>query len=1503
MRRSVATAVAVLLCTWTVGPAAAQLARPVDWADVCTAEDLVQYKDALCRKTFVVSTLAFNPLGPQQAANMTVLLQPSFDMPQTDWLARTQYIDIVLPGFEPVGTPNKVIPSYRDLTVTPMNPIQVGIDPMMGYNTAVNPLFKSVAYWDIPRGTLRLTVIRGMQVKTEVDTELLICCLRLPNQSERDSPKYRISAPTNEGPGAISITDEAVKSTPYIDAGFQWEFLQVILAPPVSMQLTTISLTLRPANVLKDRQQIVMYMPQIRREADKDGTIEFSTADSANPLDWMLFQSQAIWNNTRRSIHLFLRPGQVLAAGRQVTVKTIPGDFRLPISMDPNSNMILVEARSLDSIDEIIAKTVVDQSSNVPRVRTFVYSEFRYRLARPNERTDVTFRFLMNRPLFADQTLYVRMSGFRSDVVDIVLIGPTKFNFQNDMARWYMPENLMVLSVVKTLYCDEQITEIIFSDMSLPPALYANDPSLLLWTSDPDAPQESVLTSPELCGKVCGGEQKTFGRSQIAFTPAEPRLPANVTFTILPSIYFYQNDMIVLHLYGFVCTSVYIPLDGPGASQIDQGAARWNGDEYTLTLVVAENEIIDNVLPFIITITEDKNFRLPGLLSKNDGTLRIEGRGALITERPLLKVPAMGDPKSVISSRVDIEPYWPSNPQTPFARVIISFILNSDVLPGSSITIRLGGLLRNPPEVQLNPIGWSTGRSGKVQLLGKNAPLFYRQGDWNHDACVLTLKTKPEYIFAGETIVFFLERDEFFQLPPAAYQNDPAFRIAIPGAGIAEEQFLYSTKWIDNSKTWVQTEVWYGDPGSVWYPGDAPDFNMRFQSNVDLYAGSIITLRLPGFKSTGTTIFFSAPDKAVSNEYDISSFIRTAAWNPFTEELQITVPVGNAIIRRTNVMRIRAFGTFGFMLPTTQLYQNDPRLTIRVNGNQFIYEEPLQKSPRIVKRTFLVSEFQYRPPIKEGIFLFVMKLVPSVNISYPSDIVINLPGFRNSLSKQQIEITGASRRYIKLAQGFWNETTEMLTLPTIFNGPVMPLDVLLQFEIKESQGFILPSMLQQDGPSIRIRSVNNILWEPIKKSPMVGDMPYAPHRFCMIQYEESVRTRMPLCPSAADCDPPLTDPCSATELARCGCDTRLDEKFNFTISGFNLVDTDMMYFLPYEQLCSLTPGPLYLQAFTLQTDQPMVSTARDRAEFYGFRCTKPGYYRMCYKHAGILFDVGFVKVTPACGAPYVSVGGVCVENCPSTKIPYAGECIKDPLALDDSDTQALMLSVVMADPMISGTQHLSIRNSDDQEYQYYVYRFTYELARLLNCDPSRINVASISHGSTVSNVVFTPVAGNGRSPQALISLLRALQSDASSSFYQNAFFQVIKKPDSINQIVTRRYNPAPLKVRLCRDGEYRVFCPYAGDLMPLGSAYTIFVVLMLVFPVLLGLLGCCCWIADFDRRTGVDEETYDKLRTKPAEVEDTLKQIEFARSWLEGRFMGEQWQKARDVPFLGITAN
>merc|ERR1719331_214953 len=102
------------------------------------------------------------------------------------------------------------------------------------------------------------------------------------------------------------------------------------------------------------------------------------------------------------------------------------------------------------------------------------------------------------------------------------------------------------------------------ADLIVPTALYENDESLMVTNSDAVAVWQSVDVSPPV-----GPGTKEFVQSQLLFNPILPRMPANITFIIKPSVVFYQGDRIILHLYGFLYNKVQVPLLGPMAHYID----------------------------------------------------------------------------------------------------------------------------------------------------------------------------------------------------------------------------------------------------------------------------------------------------------------------------------------------------------------------------------------------------------------------------------------------------------------------------------------------------------------------------------------------------------------------------------------------------------------------------------------------------------------------------------------------------------------------------------------------------------------------------------------------------------------------------------------------------------------------------------------------------------------------------------------------------------------------
>lgn len=1481
-----------------------------DWNDVCTSEEYVEHLEFLCPPVFFVSTMAFNPNLPSKVANVTLVIQPSEKLTTTT--SGKQYIRLKLPGFNPVGEVYSENALYRTLSVSGRNLPVVGVDPSVGYNTWLNGVFESPAFWDTSTQELELTVRVDYEIVTAVDTEVEICCLQLPTQSVKDNVDYKIWAPFgNLGQNIIGL--DSIQSTSEIDPGSQWDFLQVSFDPAVSKQATVISMSVRSADDLFDRMRIIFHMPSIHRADGQSGPIEFLTV-GGTPIDWQLFEHFAQWDETVQMLTFYLRPGVTLAAGRQVTLQTLEGEFVLPVELKPNWPELMIEARSYDDVDEIIRSTSVMQSTRVPPVRSFTYSEVSYANPTANATTDVMITLQTNRPMFAGTRLYLRLSGFQAQVIEVPLLGDHIHHFRGAIADFHLTQNILELEVVNTLYSDEEPVTIGLMSLILPPALYENDTSLLIWSSDFGALRQPITKSPEL-----GQGRKTFVQSQVTFSPQVPLMPAGVTFSLLPSINFFQGDQVVFYLFGFTCQGTELMLEGPDADKIHGSRGIWNQAEFTLMLTVAENKIITYDGLFIATLgsnglDEDGNptypCTLPAKLTKNDGVLRVEGRGATILQELVKKSPSIGSPKFILDSRIDFAAY-PEDPSlgcpggdatNPMAKIDVLVVLNCDVLPNTTFYVKLGGLIRAHTMGTLEPI--------PITLSGPNAPLFVdSKGVYDPGPRVLAVKVvSTMWIYAGEKVQFFLERDQCFRLPFAAYANDPSFQLSVPEAGIPSTPFNYTTRINTLGKGFTTSFLYYGDSTSyIAYPNTVEEVNIKFTPNVKIFGGSIIQIVLPGFTLANSVVNLASPDEPKANEEDLSLKTPTAGWEQQTFTLTIVLPLqvdigenGFANMQpytlptdKLAVVRVKADG--GWRLPREGLLLDDPKLRIMCVENQIIYSEPIKSSPLVVDRTFALSQYLYDPPVKGSIFHFTIRLTPTVNVTEDDHIILSLPGFFNPLpGKTNIHIKGQDRLMIVDSMGKWNSTSNKLTLE-LAPGVIMAAFDLFEIEIEESQGFILPDMLDANDTRLMITAQGNIPSEPVKHSPMVGNGPFSEHKFCVYQFEKGSRTVEPVC-GALTCDPPLLDPCSDAELVRCGCEVQADAPGPLMVRGFNLQQEDDVSFLPYDRSCGTDPDSVYVLHPFSEPSKKTVSETKDKVNYFNISSIQTGKYRVCVEHVGVTFDIGFVIVRPTCTPPLVMVDGTCVEHCPKTKIPFAGECQRDPHALDADDAQAMMISVKMQYNV--GGPEMFERPSEDPELKYFIYMYTYEMAGLLKADPQRIKVASLSNGSVVINTVFTAV-GEGdaealaqtteRSPRALISLMQSLQQDTSSAMHASGSFFVD---------IDREYRPDPIKVRRCQDNTYRVFCPYSFDILHASSAVAYFMIGALVAPAALVALCLAAWCIDIDKgRGGMDEDILETCKNDIKTVEPPL-QAEYARSWLEGRFMGEDWQKLREPKAL-----
>jgi len=731
-------------------------------------------------------------------------------------------------------------------------------------------------------------------------------------------------------------------------------------------------------------------------------------------------------------------------------------------------------------------------------------------------------------------------------------------------------------------------------------------------------------------------------------------------------------------------------------------------------------------------------------------------------------------------------------------------------------------------------------------------------------------------------------------LPYAMYQDDPSLFMYIPEAGIHKQNFHKTTRVNREPKTFVKSELKYGAPGKVPYPNTVMDIYFSFQPNVELAAGSIIELLLPGFSCPNVKIKLGEGkpyDKGYERFLVDPPGFYYATWDQIKQSLRFEVGLGSEVPADEETIVLMSKDDAGFRLPD-KLETNDERLIVASIENQIIKPEPVRSSPLVVSRTFQVSTFRYTPREKESTFLLEMHLQPTVPIHYANDVVMRLPGFKNILSKTRIHLTGKDANIILDAAADWNETLSTLTMKPNEDAHIAEFSTL-HLRIEESQGFILPRTLYANHSDLTIESLDNIKLESIKYSPMVGDGPFQDQMFCMYQYERGTRTTNPEC-RIKNCDPPLVDPCSAIELRRCGCDEISDVLQPLTVRGFQLYRDDIVGFMPITQQCTTewTTSASFSEALRVE-----VNEGRNELHFYNISSIDTGHFRICVNHFGTVFDVGRVTVRPSCPTPLVMVEGTCVEYCPPAKIPVAGECQRDPIAMQPLDKQAIMVSVKMRNPSAIQNTIWAI-SPDNPERRYFVYRYTYELARILDANPDRFKVASISEGSVIVNTVFAthvedspdPEQQTARSPTGLLSLLRALQSDKSSSLYDSPFFKYIEP----------MYTPDLIPVRMCPDEKYRTMCPYMDTIISPVGGLTIFAVSILGVTAVIMLVCAGAWRVDFDSIQKQDEEVYREAQ-KDTKKLDPMMQAEYARSWIEGRHMGEDWQKNRSKGMASIA--
>jgi len=213
------------------------------------------------------------------------------------------------------------------------------------------------------------------------------------------------------------------------------------------------------------------------------------------------------------------------------------------------------------------------------------------------------------------------------------------------------------------------------------------------------------------------------------------------------------------------------------------------------------------------------------------------------------------------------------------------------------------------------------------------------------------------------------------------------------------------------------------------------------------------------------------------------------------------------------------------------------------------------------------------------------------------------------------------------------------------------------------------------------------------------------------------------------------------------------------------------------------------------------------------------------------------------------------------------------------DNQAILVSLRMNQRESEEGTEMFTKHWEDPERMQFVYQFQSQLAKYLNTPMDRFRIASISNGSVIVNLVFVPAEGlnsdssgmTDRSPAGLLSVMRALQADESSSIYASPFFQTID----------RDFAPESVNVVRCEDQEYRTVCPFTR--VSAANNVIVFIAVVLGGSIFLVALCFAVWRCDADAKD--KGELAEGAASKDPHALDPAMQAEFARSWLESRAM------------------
>jgi hypothetical protein len=446
----------------------------------------------------------------------------------------------------------------------------------------------------------------------------------------------------------------------------------------------------------------------------------------------------------------------------------------------------------------------------------------------------------------------------------------------------------------------------------------------------------------------------------------------------------------------------------------------------------------------------------------------------------------------------------------------------------------------------------------------------------------------------------------------------------------------------------------------------------------------------------------------------------------------------------------------------------------------------------------------------------------------------------------------------------------------------------VSLKIEENQGFLLPSSLYANDPRLLISSTANIPQESIKISDLVGDGPYANQIYCMYLYETGIRYRTQLL-GAEIATIDVVDPCVVSVVAT-------SQPGDFTVAGFNMYKEDKLGVVAYGSVCP----EIWDTGALLEVDTWQIGAAADvddndgdllglsMLRYPAVRAVKTGVFRVCVLHNNQVYNVGKVVVRAGCSSPYVLNNGLCMKYCAVGKVPKYNECrvavIRD--SISDQGSSSRLMTLTLRYPAATSKGLANLPQTDSTR-QYFDFQFATELSDVLDIDPARVQIVAISGvAGQVDQIITTFVVlpastnvdiireGDGRNPMEVAELLAALLADSQSRLYWNALFAG----------VTAGTAAESLRVVQCEDGEWRTFCPVASDLQPVSKGVGTFVLGVLLTVFALVIVCFLAWRVD----AGGDKLGVQRLAhvgTSEVEGLDPSIKAEFARSWLEGRYV------------------